>query len=146
MAKRFGCVAEYAGERMDALMREYEQYISSCEFIFLPEVCRHIVNRPCRRFWVSGIRAAIVIAGMLRTGDKYIRSMRPTKREMFQEIYRRVLIMRRNHPSMSLSKVVEKVIESPAPKFYLSPDSAKIMICKAKKEWYARKKRKHQPS
>lgn len=82
----------------------------------------------------------VVIADMLRGRD--LGSMRPSKREMFREIFDRVLVMRAKHPGLSLYKLVSMVVEQPAPKFYLSPSSAKIMICKARKEWYRKRMQK----
>lgn len=140
MAKITGSTLEYAEERITALMEEYDRYIASCNHIRMTEVFTHIVNQPCSRFWVSNIRAAVVIARMLKGGK--LKDMRPSKREMFQEIFKRVCHLKDLHPSMSLSQLVAEVVSQPAPKFYLTPSSAKIMVYKAKKEWYARKKRK----
>lgn len=140
MAKNTGCTLEYSEERISALMREYEKYIASCDYICMPEVFNHIVNQPCCRFWVSSIRAAAVIAKMIKGGD--LKRMRSTKREMFQEIFNRVVALRKRNPGISLFQSVSIVVSQPAPKFYLSPSSAKIMVYKAKKEWYERKRRK----
>ena len=137
MAKVIGSTLEYSGERIAALMLEYEKYIASCSHIRMSEVFEHIVNQPCSRFWVSEVRAAVVVAAMLR-GDS-LAGMHPAKKEMFSEIFRRFLLMRSDFPERSLSRLVSHIITQPAPKFYLSPSSAKIMFYKAKKEWYARK-------
>ncbi|MCM1077767.1 MAG: hypothetical protein NC411_10455 [Bacteroides sp.] len=140
MAKILGSTLEYSEERITALMVEYDRYIASCSYIRMSDVFDHIVNRPCPRFWVSDIRAAVVIAGMLKGGQ--LRNMRPSKREMFQEIFRRVCRLKAAHPSLPLSQLVAEVVSQPAPKFYLSPSSARIMVYKAKKEWFIKKKRK----
>lgn len=140
MAKIVGSTLEYTEERITALMEEYDRYIASCEYIRMSEVFDHIVNQPCRRFWVSNIRAAVVVARMLK-GCK-LKNMRPSKKEMFQEIFRRVCKMKEQFPSMSLFQLVAEVVAQPAPKFYLTANSAKIMVYKAKKEWYARKRQR----
>lgn len=140
MAKISGCTLEYSDERITALMLEYEQYIASCSYIRMSEVFKHIVNQPCRRFWVSEIRAAVVIADMLKGNS--LKNMHSAKREMFQEIYNRVIRLRNKNPRMSIHQMVSIVIMQPAPKFYLSPNSAKIMFYKARKKWYEKKKRK----
>ena len=140
MAKIPGSTLEYTEERIIALMEEYDRYIASCGHIRMSEVFDHIVNQPCRRFWVSNIRAAVVVARMLKGGK--LKKMRPSKKEMFQEIFRRVCALKEVYPSMSLFQLVAEVVAQPAPKFYLTPSSAKIMVYKAKKEWYAKKKRK----
>lgn len=107
------------------------------------DLYEQLVNMPAERFWVSEERATIVVSQMMR-GDK-LENMLPTKREMFVEIYNRViglLACRRDEP---LSALVFDVVGSPAPKFYMTPDSAKVIICKIKKErrkCYQEKKRK----
>ncbi len=137
MAKIVGSTLEYSDERINALMMEYERYIASCDYIRMSEVFDHIVNRPCRRFWVSEIRAAVVIADMLK-GDS-LENMHSAKREMFQEIFARVIKLRARNPGLSIYQSVSMVIRQPAPKFYLSPSSAKIMFYKARKKWYRKK-------
>lgn len=137
MAKIAGSTLEYSDERINALMMEYERYIASCDYIRMSEVFDHIVNRPCRRFWVSEIRAAVVIADMLK-GDS-LENMHSAKREMFQEIFARVIKLRARNPGLSIYQSVSMVIRQPAPKFYLSPSSAKIMFYKARKKWYRKK-------
>ena len=49
--KHKGAVMEYSMERMNDLMRAYDEYISSCDYIRMPEVYKVIVNMPSRRFW-----------------------------------------------------------------------------------------------
>ncbi len=140
MAKISGGTFEYANERITALMQEYDRYIASCDYIRMTEVFNHIVNQPCRRFWVSNMRAAVVIARMMK--GESLNEMRPTKKEMFQEIFARVANLRKANPAKSLFQLVTEVVAQPAPKFYLTPGSAKIMVYKAKREWYAKKMRK----
>ena len=133
---------EYTEERLNALMLEYDRYIASCPYIRMSEVFDHIVNQPCHRFWVSDRRAAVVVARMSKGAS--LKNMRPSKREMFQEIFQRVCQLRKINPSLSLFQLVAEVIYQPAPKFYLSAISAKIMVYKAKKKWYAEKRQRMQ--
>ena len=129
---------EYSQERLDDLMRAYDEYISSCDYIRMPDVYNTIVNMPSRRFWVSDIRAALVVAAMMR-GEARLDKMCQSKREMYEEIYRRVITLREHNPNMTTSELCAMVVMQPAPKFYLTPGSAKIMVCKARKEWIRRK-------
>ena len=129
---------EYSQERIYDLMRAYDEYISSCDHIRMPEVYNTIVNMPSRRFWVSDIRAALVVAAMTR-GEARLERMRHSKREMYEEIYRRVSSLREQHPDMTTSELCAIVVMQPAPKFYLTPGSVKIMVCKARKEWMRKK-------
>lgn len=138
--KHHGAVMEYAEERMQDLMRAYDEYISSCDYIRMPDVYAAIVNMEARRFWVSDIRATKVIYAMLR--GVTIKGMRPLKREMFEEILRRVLDLRKKRPELTIRACCSIVVASPAPKFYLTPGSAKIMVCKARKKWIQEKLRR----
>lgn len=135
--KHHGAVMEYAEERMQDLMRAYDEYISSCDYIRMPDVYAAIVNMEARRFWVSDIRVTKVIYAMLR--GVTIKGMRPLKREMFEEILRRVLAMRKARPELTVRACCSIVVAGPAPKFYLTPGSAKIMVCKARKKWVQEK-------
>ena len=135
--KHHGAVMEYAEERMQDLMRAYDEYISSCDYIRMPDVYAAIVNMEARRFWVSDIRATKVIYAMLR--GVTIKGMRPLKREMFEEILRRVLAMRKARPELTVRACCSIVVAGRAPKFYLTPGSAKIMVCKARKKWVQEK-------
>ncbi len=140
MAKVSGSIIEYYDERIDALMVEYDRYISRVRFICMADVFNHIVNQPCHRFWVSHHRAVVVIAEMFKGATNL--NMRPSKREMFKEIFDRVSHLKSTNPHRTLSSLVREVIFQPAPKFYLSASSARIMVYKAKKSWYAKKLQK----
>lgn len=141
--KHKGARMEYAKERMDDLMKVYDEYISSCRYVRMPDVYNKIVNMPSSRFWVSDIRASQVICSMMR-GQAHLEEMRPLKREMYEEIYRRVMELRKIHPEETISELCAIVVAQPAPKFYLTPGSAKIMVCKVRKQWRREKlKRLH---
>lgn len=136
--KHKGALMEYSQERSDDLMRVYDEYIASCVHISMPDVYNTIVNMPSRRFWVSDIRAALVISSMMR-GEANLGKMCPSKREMYEEIHRRVVAMREVYPEKTTAELCALVVVQPAPKFYLTPGSAKILVCKARKEWIRRK-------
>lgn len=67
--------------------------------------------------------------------------MRPTKREMFQEIYRRVIALKKVHPDWTLCQLVSDVVNSPAPKFYMEPSSALERLFKIRNGWYDAKRK-----
>ncbi len=134
--KPHGTKFEYEEERNADLMRAYREEIAAVSYIRMPDIYHAIVNRPSARFWVSEERAAIVISAMMRGIP--IDDMRPLKREMFQEIYRRVLALKQRMPYESVCRLVFRVVASPAPKFYLTPGSAKVIICRIKKAWRAK--------
>ncbi len=131
-----GCTMEYKEARAQDLLRAYREYLHSHTHIAVEDTFRSIVDMPSRRFWVSDTRAAIVISRMMHGDD--LRDMRDTKREMFQEIFCRVqaLALTERWQGAHISRLVSHVIGEPAPKFYLSPDSARLCIKTALKEWH----------
>lgn len=132
--KPHGSHFEYEEQRNDNLMAVYHEVIVKANYVRMPDIYEKVANSPSRRFWVSEERAAIVVSAMMR-GDK-LKNMRPLKREMYNEIYKRAMKLREENPSMPISQLVAMVVEQPAPKFYLTPGSAKVLICKIRKQWY----------
>ena len=135
--KPHGSHFEFEQQRNDDLMTVYHETIVNADFVRMPDIYEKVANSPSQRFWVSEERAAIVVCAMLR-GDK-LTNMRPLKREMYNEIFSRVMKLRKQNPATPISKLVAIVVEQPAPKFYITPGSAKVQICKIRKEWYFRR-------
>ena len=132
--KHKGSKFEYQDERDKDLMRAYHEQIASCDTIVLSDTFRNVVSMPSARFWVSEERAAIVIARMFR-GDK-LEKMRPNAREMYFEIYKRVVSEMETYPDKSIAEIVFQVIRQPAPKFYLTPDTARAIVTRIKRQKY----------
>ena len=130
-----GSILEFTHDRNRELMSAFRKAIADRPFIDITEVSEAIVNMPCSRFWVSEERAMVVVTAMLK-GKPILAAMRPTKREMFQEIYNRVLRLRASRPDAPISILVSQVVNSPAPKFYLRPRCAMEIIYKLKKGFY----------
>lgn len=139
--KNKGSIFEYEDARNRDLIRAYRQLVRESGRIYLPEICRKLVNMPSERFWVSEERASIVISDMIK--GRSIEMMTPNKREMYEEIYARVMELRKENPDATVYELVSRVVDGPAPKFYLTPKSAKVIISKIKSEWYERRKRKY---
>ena len=131
--KRKGSVFQLADERDDDIMQNYIKLLNEAKKINLYQIRCRLVNMPSKRFWVTAERASIVISSM-QDGDKLLK-MHPTKREMYNEIYRRVQECRQKDPTQSIYNIVSNVISSPAPKFYLTPGSTRMIIYKIKREW-----------
>ena len=132
--KHKGSTFEYKDERDRDLLRAYREQLMLCETIDLTEVFKKVVLMPSARFWVSEERAAIVIARMFK-GDK-LESMKPNTREMYEEIFKRVKDMKEHNPDMYLIDILFRVLRQPAPKFYLTPESAKVITTRIKREQF----------
>lgn len=138
--KDIGAYFEYEEARNADLMKVFRRVRAAYPDVSLHEIYRRVVEEPSERFWVSEERASIVISAMTK-GDR-LEKMHDTKREMYFEIYSRVLEMRKSRPEDSIYDLTFDAVNSPAPKFYLTPGSAKVIIHKIKHEWYEERKRK----
>lgn len=133
-----GSTAYYSEERIDDLMTTYTRLLSSYEGYIDPDdlFCK-VVNMPSRRFWVSAERAAVVLSKMEK-GDM-LAYMGRTRREMFHEIYRRAKELQKKDPTLSIRQLAIQVVYQPAPKFYLTADSARVIIYRVRREWHRRR-------
>jgi len=133
----------YEDLRNKDLMRAYRTLLEADKKMRLQEVYRKVVIMPSERFWVSEERASIVVSAM-ETGKTLldVGVSAPARKEMFEEIFRRYCVLREQRPDASIYDLVSEVVVSPAPKFYLTPSSAKVIINKIEKGWYDQRKRK----
>lgn len=129
--KKKDTISQLQHERDDDLMRAFQKELAGRPHILLPEVLNAVVSSPSKRFWVTSERAAIVIYNMMK-GDE-LEHMRPLKRKMFREIYRRVMKLKANYPQLSIPILTEQVVAEPAPEFYITPGSAKVIISRIRK-------------
>ena len=132
--KYYGSILDFTQERNQELMRVYQDKLSKAGYIVMPEIFEQVANSPCSRFWVSEERAAIVISSLL--ARKILPNMRKNKREMFDEIFRRFLIVRERYPEKSIYALAIMVVNQPAPKFYMTPRTVGELIYRIKNGWY----------
>lgn len=134
MAKHFGSIMDFTRQRNDDLMRVYHEQLALANYIVMPEIFEKVAESPASRFWVSEERAAVEVSRML-VGKPFSR-MRPNKREMFQEIFRRYIALRDVYPDKSLFELVSIIVHQPAPKFYFTPRTVGEFIYRIKNGWY----------
>ena len=130
--KHPGNTSYFTHKRNRELKRAFRQVLSHKKYFNIKKDFELVVNMPCSRFWVSEERATAVISSMLR-GRPILDTMRPTKREMFLEIFRRVEEKQKEFPDMPLCDIVFFVVNSPAPKFYMKPKHASDTMYKIKR-------------
>lgn len=132
--KYFGSILDFTRERNADLIRVYRQKLAEAKIIVMPVIFELVAESPASRFWVSEERAAIVVSAMV--AGKPMPRMRSNKREMFEEIYRRYLVMQEEYPDKSVYELVTKIVNQPAPKFYLTPRTVGEFIYRIKNGWY----------
>lgn len=118
MGKR-GRTVEFTYMRNCELHHAYHHafYVASVPFT-VDKIYRIAVSFPCSRFWISTETAAKLISD-IRRGKK--QNLKPMCLERITEI------MRRCNGDYSRASV-SRVVNSPAPKFYLTPGSAQAIL------------------
>lgn len=132
--KYFGSILEFTRERNKDLMRVYRKKLSEASIIVMPVIFELVAQSPSSRFWVSEERAAIVISAM--AAGRPMPRMRKNKREMFEEIFRRFVVMHEQQPDKSVYELVALIVNQPAPKFYLTARTVGEFIYRIKNGWY----------
>lgn len=132
--KCFGSILEFTRERNKDLMRVYREKLSEASIIVMPVIFELVAQSPSSRFWVSEERAAIVISAM--AAGRPMPRMRKNKREMFEEIFRRFVVMHEQQPDKSVYELVALIVNQPAPKFYLTARTVGEFIYRIKNGWY----------
>lgn len=130
--KHRGNKFEYEDDRNRELMRVYREQLASCSQVVPYEIYCRVVDQPSSRFWVSEWRCAIVLSRMFNGDD--LSNMIPNKREMYQEIFNRAKKMRQQDPTASYFMMAFTIIHQPAPKFYLTAESACVIITRCKRD------------
>lgn len=129
--KKKGSKSEFAGQRNSELEAAFRRIAAMRHVTTTDEIFRRVAASPASRFWVSEQRAAEVIGRMLK-GDR-LDTMRPKRREMFLKILELVLEYRRAHPVATISSAAWYAVNSPAPEFYITPESARVIFCRSRR-------------
>ena len=134
--KPLGTIIEFTHLRNDDLLRVYREQLIKADFIIKPEIFARVAESPSIRFWISEERATKVIKAMLK--GHTLSEMGENKKEMFEEIYRRYVVLREKYPDSTIRELIGYIVEQPAPKFYLTPRTVGEIIYRIKKGWYER--------
>lgn len=124
--KRPGATSEFIDHRNRELHKSFMHVLLTEREMPLRSMFGAAAARPCSRFWVSERRAADVIGRMMR--GVTVGPMLPKRREMFEEILRRVKARMAEDPGLCLTHAVADVIYEPAPEFYMTPESVRSVI------------------
>lgn len=124
--KKIGSVCEFINDRNRELVSAYFESIRRLKSTEEQCCFRAAASSPASRFWVSERRATEVINKMMR--GESIAKMSGTKRKMFVELFRRVREYIDTHPGSSVPDATFAAVNSPAPEFYLTPGSARVII------------------
>lgn len=129
--KKKGSKFEYEQQRDDELVRAFRSAMTHCAVIRKTNIYKVVSRMPASRFWVSEERATIVVSRIMQGDD--LADMRPCKRRMFMEIYRRVMTLHRERPEAAVYDLVFDVVHQPAPEMFLTPGSIKTILIRIRK-------------
>ncbi len=140
--KKSKSVSDFTSERNATLVQHFRKQLAQQSRIDLDKAFKGAAEQPAPRFWVSELRAAVVIATLLKAekrggeegAERILAEMYEEKREMYREIYRRVKQLKELRPDAPVCELAEEVVNTPAPRSYISWHRAKRVI-------YAEKRR-----
>lgn len=127
--KKRGSTSDFTGQRDRELYKAFVEELQTSRGIALRDMFARAASRPASRFWVSERRAADVISIMLRGANpEMLEKMYPRRREMYEEILRRVRAKMAADPTMCMTHAVDEAVCEPAPSFYMTDESARCII------------------
>lgn len=123
------------------LLNAYKEVLSEikCPFL-LQDVMEKTVRKPAKRFY-SSTKYAYMCIKAIKEG-RPIQYQQDEKKRMIHEVWERVQRLESEYPDMKLDHLVEMIMDSPAPEFYLKASSAEVILCRAKQKERAKELRK----
>ena len=125
--------------RDKALCAVYRKALAECTFATMREVARYVCKQPAPRFYIEAEKASILI-GRILSNVSLINQNNCTRR-LSWELFRRYKAYLAAHPDSKLSRerVLELLVDEPAPEFYIEAQCARKIIYKERKrrkqEW-----------
>lgn len=126
--KKKGSKSDFIEQRDRELYAHFREVLRTARDVSLRDMLAMAASRPVSRFWVSEPRAAVVVGALLRGETGVLDTMYPKRREMYEEIFRRVCAMMEADPGLCMTHAVDAVVCSPAPESYLTAEGAKAIV------------------
>ena len=134
-----GSDSEFKELRDNEILALYRKYLNESPNIIVSRMLVDIVNSPSSRFWITEQRAAIVL-GQMKRGETFPDAY-PQKRAMYRELYRRAQRIWADNPHLSVYSVASMIVEQPAPSFYMSTTLCNLIISRAKRREWSKRRR-----
>lgn len=115
----------------DAIYAVYKRGLEEGRFRSFREAGAWVCRQPAPRYFIDS-RTASLLIGKIRNQD-FLMGLHPSSRRLVIHLegkYRKYLC---EHPKSTLSRerVMELLVDEPAPEFYISPEGARRIIRKA---------------
>ncbi len=125
-------ISEFCDQRRQELLLRFREKLAEKSKLTVKRVFEETAQTPASRFWVSEERAANVIY-LLDKGERVLDNMFEEKREMYLEIYRRYLELRKKYPEATVIQLVGEIVNQPAPRHYLSAERVRSLVNEEKR-------------
>lgn len=124
--RKKNCRCDYVESRNQNLRREFIARLGRGDRRVV-DLFREVAMAPADRFYISEDRAYGLLKRKLETGE-YPPRMLKSKREMMEAIEEIVFHLMETDTSLSLKDAVYMAVNSPAPRFFLTPLSVKTLL------------------
>lgn len=124
--RNFGDTADYRPSRNKDLMEAYKRNVESERIVRFSDIVEKTIHSPAKRFYIGERRAREVMAYLFKGGK--LNGMRPERERMYKEIFDRCSAIMESGRAAPLQEIVREVIAQPAPEFYLTLGSAKVIL------------------
>lgn len=119
---------EFKKERDDDFAETYKTVIAGlgkqARFTPRQQLIRLTVNHPAKRYYVSYEQASRILSRLLHR--KKVTFKNPLKKEMYMEILKQIRTKKKT-TDKPLSQILAETIYSPAPRFYLTVETATLL-------------------
>lgn len=121
---------EFKEERDEDFMNVYAEvvhgYGKKAPYIKKEALLAEAILSRAKRFYVSPEQAQRIVSRLLR--GKTVVFKNDLKKEMYLTILERVKLLSQKEPDVPLSRIISDVIYMPAPRFYITVESASILF------------------
>lgn len=134
--RKKGAISQIAKDRNKDLYENYcrltKRHLSLYGRISKTLILRQLVNSQAKRYWLSSERAYSVIS-QIRRGTLDVKPDRTICR-LYYALYDEFVKYKEENPTMPDTRIMEEVIQMPAPCFGLEPRVADIIIKRISKQ------------
>ena len=116
--------------RDKALYAAYRKALGECTFATMRDAAHYVCKQPAPRFFIEAEKASILV-GRILANISLINQNNSTRR-LTWELFRRYKAYLTEHPDNKLSRerVLELLVDQPAPEFYIDAQRARKIIYK----------------
>ncbi|MDE6010528.1 MAG: hypothetical protein K2F87_03645 [Muribaculaceae bacterium] len=130
--KKPGSTCDYTQAKNDELVKAFYAYVGRTVMIDLDAIFRQIADSPASRFFISEERAYELVRRYRSSGKWDMAN--PLRVAMLDQIHSNAMGLMASDARLTLKDAVYEAVNSPAPKFYLTPKSCRQLIYKTIKE------------